>query len=97
MTRMVEAVRCSWRVIVGNPDDSLVSASTNVYTRAMETMLKQLGWTKAELARRLGLQRTTVSGWGNDAPQYALAYLDLALKLKALGDGAGQALERTKP
>lgn len=83
--------------IVGNPDGSLVSASANVYNRAMETMLKQLGWTKAELARRLGLQRTTVSGWGNDAPGYALAYLALALKLKAVGDLARESLERTKP
>ena len=94
--RIAEAVRCSERVIVGNPDDSLVSASAKQYDRGMEPMLKKLGWTKAELARRLGLQRTTVSAWGADAPQYAVAYLALALELKALRDMAGKSLEKTK-
>ena len=59
-------------------------------------MLKQLGWTKAGLARRLRLQRTTVSGWGNDAPQYALAYLELAIELKAVRDAAALALEKAR-
>ena len=33
--------------------------------------------TKAELGRRLGLNRKTVSKWGDKAPQYAIAYLRL--------------------
>lgn len=41
--------------------------------------LIELGWSKAELARRLGLHSNTVSQWGDDVPGYALAYLDLAV------------------
>lgn len=49
-------------------------------------MLKVLGWSKAELARRLGVHANTVLGWKGEAPDYALAYLRLAVKARALGD-----------
>lgn len=59
----------------------------------IKTDLDKLGWSKAELARRLGLKRTTVSGWRADPPQYARAYIALALELQAVRDRAGHALE----
>ena len=43
----------------------------------MSELLKRAGLTKAELARRLGLSAGTVSKWGEDFPQYAVAYLEL--------------------
>lgn len=61
----------------------------------METALKTLGWSKAELARRLGVMPSTVSAWRHGAPQYVSAYLALALELKTLRDQAGAALDRT--
>ena len=45
-------------------------------------MLKYLGWSKAELARRLGLHPNTISHWGDEAPGYALAYLRLAVRVR---------------
>lgn len=59
--------------------------------------LKDLNWSQAELARRLGVLPSTVTAWGDDPPQYALAYLSLALELKGVRDRAGKSLERTKP
>lgn len=43
-------------------------------------MLKRAGITKAELARRLGLTASGVSKWGDVAPQYAVAYLQLLIE-----------------
>jgi len=40
--------------------------------------------TKAELARRLGVDESTVHRWGNDQPQYAIAYLELLEKYESL-------------
>lgn len=39
---------------------------------------------QSELARRLGLHRNTVSKWGGDVPEYALAYLRLLAGIRAL-------------
>jgi DNA-binding transcriptional regulator YiaG len=39
--------------------------------------LKSMRLSKAELARRLGLEAETVCRWKNDPPQYALAYVEL--------------------
>lgn len=52
-----------------------------------------LGWSKAELARRLGVWPSTVTDWGENPPRYVRAYLDLALELKAIRDLAGGAVE----
>ncbi len=48
--------------------------------------LKSLRWSQAELARRLGLAESTVCRWKleREVPQYAAAYLELALKMKQL-------------
>lgn len=43
----------------------------------MKTLLKDAGITKAELSRRLGINARTVSAWGSNPPQYAVAYLTL--------------------
>lgn len=40
-------------------------------------LLERAGLTKAELGRRLGLNQRTVSAWGDEPPQYAVAYLEL--------------------
>lgn len=50
--------------------------------------LAELEWSRAELARRLGLHHGTVLGWGRDAiPSYAVAYLRLAVDVRRLGRG----------
>lgn len=43
-------------------------------------LLERAGITKAELARRLGLNPRSVSAWGNNAPKYAMAYLNLLVE-----------------
>lgn len=43
-------------------------------------LLARAGITKAELARRLGLNPRSVSQWGRNAPQYATAYLELLVQ-----------------
>ncbi len=48
--------------------------------------MRELGWSQAQLAERLGLHRNSLGHWGEKAPEYALAYLRLAVKAKALGD-----------
>lgn len=47
-----------------------------------EGALSYLGWSKAELSRRLGLDVSTVSRWRDDVPVYAMAYLGLAVKMR---------------
>lgn len=51
-----------------------------------EDMLVLLGWSKAELARRLGLHVNAVSRWGGVWPRYAEAYLELAVMLWECGE-----------
>jgi ribosome-binding protein aMBF1 (putative translation factor) len=75
---------------------SLCHAGEFRYPRRMKAALKSLGWSKAELARRLDVRPGTVTDWGDSPPGYASAYLELALELKALRDQAGQCLERMK-
>lgn len=48
--------------------------------------LKNLGWTKAELCRRLGLSKDAPRRWIEGPPKYVVAYLDLALSLKVLAE-----------
>ena len=46
--------------------------------------LQLAGLSKAGLARRLGVDPDTVSRWGEEPPRYALAYLDLLLRVQAV-------------
>lgn len=43
-------------------------------------LLTRAGLSKAELARRLALNSRTVTGWGNNPPLYAVAYLELLIE-----------------
>lgn len=48
----------------------------------LEQALKQIGWQKADLAERLGLNPNTVSAWVKDAaPAYAVEYVKTLLAL----------------
>lgn len=50
--------------------------------------LDELGWSQAELARRLGLEAHAVTRWKqrDRAPMYAIAYLDQILIAKDIRD-----------
>jgi transcriptional regulator with XRE-family HTH domain len=50
--------------------------------------LKDLGWTGAELAKRLGVRQATVSAWRTgkrEVPAYVPEYLRLAVWIHAQG------------
>jgi transcriptional regulator with XRE-family HTH domain len=52
---------------------------------ALKDSLKALGWSQSRLAVALGVTKTTVSRWATGQipiPQYAVAYLALAMKVK---------------
>ncbi len=51
-------------------------------TEPFTVLLAKSGLTKAELSRRLGITAHQVSVWGPNAPRYAMAYLELLVKLK---------------
>ena len=61
----------------------------------LKSDLKSLGWSQAELARRLGVRPATVTDWGDVAPVYAAAYVELALELGAVRERVTAALRRT--
>ena len=44
----------------------------------VEHYLDLLGWTKRDLAAKLGVRPQTITEWGKSPPQYAIAYLKLA-------------------
>lgn len=46
-------------------------------------ILDDLGWTKAEFSRRLGLHQNTVYDWA-EVPRYAVAYLELKIAARAM-------------
>lgn len=48
--------------------------------------LQELGWTYAELSRKLGRRPETVSRWKNDVPDYVVAYVREALSTRWLLD-----------
>lgn len=49
-----------------------------------DELLRRSGLSRAALARRLGLHVNTVSNWGDEAPEYALAYLRLLVRVREL-------------
>ena len=46
--------------------------------------LKTAKLTRAELGRRLGIRRQTVSSWGERPPVYAEAYVELVARVRAI-------------
>jgi len=46
--------------------------------------LTELGWSRAELCRRLGLHRNTPRRWSEEVPKYVAEYLDVKLRLHGL-------------
>lgn len=71
---------------------------TGVSELTVDQALDVLGWSQAELARRLDVHENTVLGWkATGAPGYAQAYLRLAMDVRALGqEVAPQARVRRK-
>lgn len=51
-------------------------------------LLLELGWSRASLARRLGLLPNTVQKWVRP-PRYALAYVRLAVRLRRFSEEFG--------
>lgn len=58
-----------------------------------QDLLKRAGINKSELARRLGMCPKSISNWGDEPKQYAIAYLEL-LTEKNFYEEAGRMLER---
>jgi hypothetical protein len=58
---------------VGNEDSAGVK---------FESLLSELDLTKADLAKRLRIHPGSISRWGDKAPGYAMAYLELLLDIK---------------
>jgi hypothetical protein len=55
----------------------------------LEAVLHTLGWSQAELSRRVEVHANTVSGWATDRtklPGSVKAYLVLAMKVRGLLD-----------
>ncbi len=61
-------------------------------TADFETLLKLSGLRKGELAKALKMKPGTISSWGNAAPGYALAYLQLVVDI----NGAKKELARAQ-
>lgn len=57
--------------------------------------LRVLGWSQAKLAKKLGVYPSTVSEWVSkaSAPEYAEAYLDLALEVRSAIRGLAGVVE----
>lgn len=55
----------------------------------LKHVLNGLGWSQARLAKTLDVDIATVSRWANGhlpIPQYAVAYLELAMKVKTFSE-----------
>lgn len=50
-------------------------------------LLNQSGLTRKALGEILGVHPGTVSRWGDKLPRYAVAYLELYIKVKELTNG----------
>jgi len=49
----------------------------------LKHFIKELGWSQAELARRLKVNKNTVNNWvGGETPQVVRLYLELLCRLK---------------
>ena len=48
--------------------------------------LELLGWSQAELARRLGIHQNTITKWRNEPPKYAAEYLKVCVMAKRMAD-----------
>ena len=46
--------------------------------------LKELGLTKKQLSKELGVSPEQVTRWGEDPPRYAVAYVNLMREVRAL-------------
>lgn len=59
--------------------------------------LRRLGWSQADLARRLDVYPSTVTEWMNRGavPGYALAYVNLALDYHHIGVLVSETLAKT--
>lgn len=63
----------------------------------LDYRLRAVGWSQAELARRLGKAEVTFTRWRKAGviPGYVESYLELATQLKAANEMLTQALEKT--
>ena len=52
-----------------------------------QAALTELGWSKAELARRMGIHVNTVGAWGKKAPSYIAAFLTLCVQVHRIQSG----------
>jgi transcriptional regulator with XRE-family HTH domain len=54
----------------------------------LEQLLGSLGWSQAELGRRIDVHRNTVSKWfrDNNPPKVVLLYLELLIELRRVGE-----------
>lgn len=64
--------------------------------RDFRSLLSRAGMSQSELARRLGVFPSTVSGWGDDPPEYALTYLELYVSMRRIAQEQLEILERLK-
>ena len=48
--------------------------------------LEELGWTKRDLAKRMGLHENTVYAWGDVRPVYASRFLAVMIKVRRFSD-----------
>ena len=53
----------------------------------LDVVLKELGWSRLKLCRRLGLHRNTPSRWKGEVPKYVAEYLRVQLLAKESVDG----------
>lgn len=56
--------------------------------------LSELGWSRDELARRLGVPTKEVDTWNGEMPASAHAYLALALEMKRISKRIAELLSR---
>lgn len=63
----------------------------------LNAALDELGWSKARLARKLGVHVNTVTKWGDEPPEYARAYLEAVVSKKRLRDELDAELADTQP